>query len=280
MPPEPADPFCDGLQSITEAEFDQYRRFIFGVAGIQMSAQKQQLVASRLRKRLTERGFRSYGDYFRHLSGAAGESERQIVVDLLTTNETYFFREPAHFDFLRSDVLPRFRNTPLQVWSAACSSGEEVYSLAMLIADAGLGEDWQILGSDISQRMLARARNGLYPMERATHLPRTLLQKYCLKGVRSQQGMFLIDAPLRQHVRFESINLTTYSAQKAVYDLVFLRNVLIYFDADTKRDVVGRIVHALKPGGLLFVSHVESLHGVAEELEMIRPSIFRRRGRA
>jgi len=280
MAVEPADPFSDGIQTLTEAEFDQFRRFIYGVAGIQMSPQKQQLVASRLRKRLTDQGFRSYGDYFRHLSGANGETERQIAVDLLTTNETYFFREPAHFDFLRSEVLPRFRNKPLKVWSAACSSGEEVYSLAMLIADTNLGGDWQILGSDISQRMLATARDGLYPLERANNLPRPLLQKYCLKGVRSQQGMFLIDEPLRRHVRFESINLTTYSASKPVYDFVFLRNVLIYFDAETKRDVVGRIVHALKPGGLLFVSHVESLHGVAEELEMIRPSIFRRRGHA
>lgn len=279
MSTDSAEPFSYGPQSLTEAEFDQYRRFIHGVAGIQMSAQKQQLVASRLRKRLAEQGFRSYGDYFQHISGIDGEHERQIVVDLLTTNETYFFREPAHFDFLRSEVLPRFRNTPLQAWSAACSSGEEVYSLAIVMAEAALGDEWQILGSDISQRMLARARDAVYPMEGAHNLPKALLHKYCLKGVRSQQGMFQIDRALRRHTRFESINLTTYATPRPIFDLIFLRNVLIYFDAQTKREVVGRIIEALKPGGYFFISHVESLHDVAEELEMIRPSIFRRRGR-
>lgn len=277
MHADPSEPFKDGVESLTPAEFDQYRRFIHRTAGIQMSAQKQQLVASRLRKRLSQQGFHNYGDYFRHLSGADGARERQVVIDLLTTNETYFFREPAHFDFLQETVLPRLRGTPVQLWSAACSSGEEVYSLAMVMAESGMGGDWQIVGSDISERMLATARDAVYPMERAHNIPRAWLHKHCLKGVRTQRGTFLIDRPLKQRARFESINLTTYVAPRPLFDLIFLRNVLIYFDADTKRDVVLRIIEALRPGGYLFISHVESLHGIGHALEMVKPSIFRRR---
>jgi chemotaxis protein methyltransferase CheR len=268
------------VSPITDTEFDQYRRFIFQHAGIDLSPQKRHLVSARLHKRLVHHQHRSFSEYFQLISAPGGESERQMLIDLLTTNETYFFREPQHFDFLRQHLLPRFRGKPMHVWSAACSSGEEVYTLAMVLAEElGQGE-WEIRGSDISQRMLAAARQAVYPMERANGIPAALLTKYCLKGVRSQQGYFQIDARLRQHTGFESINLLNFRVPRPLYDLIFLRNVLIYFNLDTKRDIVSRVLSALRPGGYLIVSHVESLHGVSHGLEMVEPSIFRRPGRA
>ncbi len=268
------------VQPITDQEFEGFRRFIYEHAGIAMPPQKRHLVAGRLLKRLRHFGLSTYGEYFRFVSGPEGVAERQVLVDHLTTNETYFFREPAHFDFLRQQVLPRYRGRRFRVWSAACSSGEEVYTLAMILAeDLGQG-DWEVHGSDISQRVLATARTGLYPLERARDVPRELLSRYCLKGVRSQAGYLLMDPRLKQRTRFRAVNLKQPLSGQDRYQVVFLRNVLIYFDVETKREVVNRVAAALEPGGLLFVSHVESLHGVVDHLEMIKPSVFRKPGAA
>jgi len=264
-----------GVKPITDREFNQFRRFIYEQAGIDLSPQKRHLVSARLHKRLNHYGLRSYGDYYNLVSAQGGDSERQILVDLLTTNETYFFREPPHFEFLRSEILPDFRRRPLRIWSAACSSGEEVYSLCMVLAETLGDSDWLVQGSDISQRMLVAARQAVYPMERGANIPKPLLQKYCLKGVRSQQGFFQVSGKLRDRTRFESINLQRFQASKPAFDVIFLRNVLIYFDTPTKRDVVARLARSLNPGGYFFVSHVESLHGIEGRLQMVRPSIFR-----
>jgi chemotaxis protein methyltransferase CheR len=272
------DAASGGVRPITDDEFEQYRRFIYQQAGIDLSPQKRHLVSARLHKRLNHYGLRAYGDYYRLVTSPGSETERQVLIDLLTTNETYFFREPQHFDFLRQQILPAFRRAPFRAWSAACSSGEEVYTLAMVIADALGDSDWQIQGSDISQRMLSTAAQAVYPMERARNIPQPFLEKYCLKGVRSQAGFFQIDDALRRRTRFQSINLQQYRAPKPSFDLIFLRNVLIYFNTPTKRDVVARLAEALRPGGYLFVSHVESLHGIEGILQMVRPSIFRRPG--
>jgi chemotaxis protein methyltransferase CheR len=269
-----------GVRPITDEEFNRFRRFIYDQAGISMAPQKRHLVAGRLLKRLRHYGSGTYGEYFRFVSSPGGREEHQVLVDLLTTNETYFFREEAHFDFLAQHLLPRYRGRRFRAWSAACSSGEEVYTLAMVMAEV-LGQgDWEVHGSDISRRMLDAARTGLYPMERARGIPKPLLAKYCLKGVRSQAGQLLIDPRLKQRTRFRPVNLKVPLADTGKYQVIFLRNVLIYFDVPTKRDVVTRVSSALEPGGHLFVSHVESLHGVVDHLEMVRPSVFRKPGGA
>ncbi len=266
------------VQPITDEEFSLFRSFIYEHAGIAMAPQKRHLVAGRLHKRLRHYGFTTYGEYFRYISSLDGQEERQVLVDHLTTNETYFFREPAHFDFLREHILPSYRGGVFRAWSAASSSGEEVYTLAMVMAEA-LGQgDWEVHGSDISRRMVEACRAGLYPLERARGVPRELLNKYCLKGVRSQAGSLLIDPRLKQRTRFRQENLKTPLSDKTRYQVIFLRNVLIYFDVPTKRDVVTRVSGALEPGGYLFVSHVESLHGVVDHLEMVKPSVFRKPG--
>lgn len=262
---------------LQDSEFHQFQAWLHRTAGISLSEAKKPLVAGRLFKRLRHYGLENYGDYLRLIMGSDGAAELQVALDMLTTNETYFFREPKHFDFLREKVLPQARSgQPFRVWSAACSSGEEPYSLAMTLAD-GLGSTpWEIVASDISTQVLARACTGHYPMTRASTLPREQLVKYCLKGVGRQEGTFLVESQLRRRIQFLQVNLNEPLPQIGEFNLVFLRNVMIYLEMETKRQVVARMLPLLKPGGHLIVSHSESLNGVCESLQLIAPSIYRK----
>jgi chemotaxis protein methyltransferase CheR len=261
---------------LDEDSFARFSQFIHERAGISLAPHKRQMVSARLQRRLRHLRLRSFDDYLKHVFEPGQDLERQHLVDLLTTNETYFYREPAHFDYLREHLLPSFRGRPMRVWSAACSSGEEVYTLAMVLAEGlGMG-DWQVLGSDISSRMVGVARLGLYPLERAKHLPDAWRGKYCLKGVRTQAGNLLIDPRIKSRVSFEEHNLKRPRSDSRQFDLVFLRNVLIYFDIPTKQLVIDALTRSIRPGGHLFISHVESLHGIATRLTAVRPSIFRK----
>ncbi|MGI4721365.1 MAG: CheR family methyltransferase [Janthinobacterium lividum] len=264
---------------ITDAEFRQFQGFIYDAAGITISPAKKALVAGRLAKRVHHCGLESYGDYFRLLSGGAHPGETQVAVDLLTTNETYFFREARHFDLLRQEARDAARagSKGFQVWSAACSSGEEVYSIAMTLADAAdAALPWTVLGSDISARVLERARRGHYPLERAKLIPTPFLHRYCLKGMGKQDGTLLVTRELRQRVQFAQVNLNAALPRLGPFDVVFLRNVMIYFSKDTKREVVKRIASVLKPGGLLVIGHSESLHDIAGGLQSVAPSLYRK----
>ncbi|MBK1653478.1 SAM-dependent methyltransferase [Allochromatium vinosum] len=261
---------------LKDREFERFRHFIHERAGISLAPHKRQMVSARLQRRLRHLGLHSFDAYLDRVFEPGQDHERQHLVDLLTTNETYFYREPAHFDYLREHVLPAYRGQGLRLWSAACSTGEEVYTLAMALSDALGSGDWHILGTDISRRVLEQARQGVYPLERARHLPRAWLERYCLKGVRAQAGNLLIDPRLKSRVKLEQHNLLQSRRDGERFDIIFLRNVLIYFDPPTKRRVIERLYEALRPGGLLFISHVESLHGLDTPLAMIRPSIFQR----
>ncbi|MDQ1812197.1 protein-glutamate O-methyltransferase CheR [Massilia sp. CCM 9210] len=260
---------------ISQAEFVQFQRFIYDAAGITLSDAKKALVSGRLAKRLAHCGVASYGEYFRLLDSGACKDEVQEAIDLLTTNETYFFREAKHFDLLRERALAqRPRGESFRVWSAACSSGEECYSIAMVLADC-LGErPWEIMGSDICTKVLHKARIGHYPMERARHIPQALLRKYCLKGQDAQEGTMLVEAALRRRVQFGQINLNTALPQLGQFDMVFLRNVMIYFNGDTKRQVVERIAALLKPHGCLVIGHAESLSDTGAMVRSLAPSIY------
>ena len=265
--------------TISDAEFVQFQRFIFDAAGITLSAAKKALVGGRLARRLDSCGVDNYGDYFRLLQSGAAAPEVQTAIDLLTTNETYFFREPKHFTLLRERALAaRGRGQPFRVWSAACSSGEECYSIAMVLADClHHGAPWEVLGSDISTRVLQKARYGHYPMERARHVPRAYLERFCLKGVEHQHGTLLVERALRKRVRFEQINLNAALPELGRFDMVFLRNVMIYFSGDTKRAVVERISATLKPDGCLCIGHSETLNEVSDAVLPLAPSVYRRR---
>ncbi|NLY26058.1 MAG: SAM-dependent methyltransferase [Alcaligenaceae bacterium] len=262
---------------ITDAEFARFQRLIHEIAGISLADSKKVLLVGRLGKRLRALQLGSFGQYHDLVANPDNVQERQTMVDLLTTNETYFFREQAHFDYLRSTIVPEHpRKQPLNIWSAAASTGEEIYTLAMVLADClGVEGNWNIMGSDISTQVLAVARRGQYWVERTRGLPVEYRHTYCLKGVRSQEGSFLIAPELRRHTRFMQINLNDTLPDIGLFHVVFLRNVMIYFDNDTKREVVGRIVRKLHPGGYLIVGHSESLNGITEAVKLVRPTIYR-----
>lgn len=260
---------------ITDAEFSQFQRFMFDTAGISLSPAKKALVAGRLAKRLHHTGMTRYGDYFKLISRSDASAEMQMAIDLLTTNETYFFREPKHFDLLRQ-LAGAAAGGSFRVWSAASSSGEEAYSIAMVLADRLGDRPWGVLGSDISQRVLVRARLGHYPLSRARNIPPAYLKKFCLKGIGEQQGTLRVAASLRARVEFATVNLNEPLPAIGQFDVVFLRNVMIYFSNETKRQVVARIAGALRPGGHLLIGHSESLHEISGALEHVSPSIYRK----
>lgn len=258
-------------------EFGQFQRWLHQAAGIDLSPAKKALVASRLSKRLHHYELDSYGDYFR-LIMSDHPQELQLALDLLTTNETYFFRESKHFDFLCNTVLPLVpKERTLRIWSAASSSGEEPYSLAMTLSEKHGGFNWEIMASDISSRMLEQARLGRYPIERAHNIPMSYLMKYCLKGIGQQEGSFIIDRKLQERVRFLQINLIQELPDIGMFDVIFIRNVMIYFNKETKAEVVQRLVPRLRTGGYLLVSHAESLNGLPHGLHLVSPSIYQKR---
>jgi len=236
------------------------------------------MVSSRLAKRLTYFGLTDYGQYYQLATSANYPDEFQMMVNILTTNETYFFREPKHFEYFRDTILKPWRGDRFRVWSAASSTGEEAYTLAMVMAEALGMRNWEVFGSDLSTKVLNSASNAVYLMDRLEHMDPALLNKYCLKGVRSQAGFFRVDEKLRSRAKFEQVNLMKPLPNTVgTFDVIFLRNVLIYFDQATKKHVVERIAKALKPGGHFFISHSESLHRVTDHLEMVKPSIFIKR---
>jgi chemotaxis protein methyltransferase CheR len=269
---------------ISEGEFDAVRRFIREAAGIHLSAAKKALVCSRLDKRLAACNAASYTQYLHVVSDAANAAERQCAIDLLTTNETYFFREPAHFDILaehaRRHALPaqgpRGPQEPLRAWSAASSSGEEAFSMAMTLADVLGPRPWEVRGTDISARVVAQARAGQYAMTRASRVTPKHLKQYCLKGVGVQAGTLKIAHTLRERVHFTQGNLMQPLPELGMFDVIFLRNVLIYFDLAGKAVVAGNVIARLRPGGLLCVGHAESLQGISHCLESVAPSVYRK----
>lgn len=265
------------IAPITTEEFERFRCLIYDHAGIALTPEKKVMVASRLAKRLDYYQLHSYGEYYQLAISPDYPNEFQTLVNILTTNETYFFREPKHFEFFQQQILKPWRGEQFRVWSAASSTGEEAYTLAMVLAENLGMRNWEIFGSDLSTRVLEIARQGVYPLDRLDHMDKRLLEKYCLKGVRSQEGFFRVDSKLRSRVKFDQVNLmSVLPPALGKFEVIFLRNVLIYFDQDTKKQVVERLTTALKPGGHFIISHSESLHRVTEQLQMIKPSIYRK----
>lgn len=264
-------------RDLSDHEFANFQGLLQRLAGIHLSPVKKALVCGRLAKRLRALEVHSYGEYFRLITEGGDTQELQVALDLLTTNETSFFREPRHFDFLRDQILPQRRpGTVFRVWSAACSSGEEPYSIGMVLADQLGQSPWEIVASDISTRVLERARIAHYPLERAGAIPDPYLRNYCLKGIGKQSGSFLVHGRLRAKLKFMNLNLHQPLPLLGEFDVIFLRNVMIYFNAETKREVVRRLIAYLKPGGYLLIGHSESLNGICGDLRPIAASIYQK----
>lgn len=270
-----------GQPELSEPDFDLFRNVMYRWTGIRFTEAKRSLIAARLAKRLRDLHLDSYRKYYSLVTAPDGEREKQIMVDLLTTNETHFFREPAHFHHLGKEVLAaRKGREPFRIWSAACSTGEEVYSLAMICDDRLGAAPWEIFGSDINETVVAGAEQALYPMHRADEIPDFYKRKYCLKGVRSMQGFFRIHPRLRERCSFARINLAEKLPAIGEFDCIFLRNTMIYFDVDSKREITARVGERLKRGGLFYIGHSETLHGISQDFENVRPSVYRKPGAA
>ncbi|MBY0341331.1 MAG: protein-glutamate O-methyltransferase CheR [Rhodocyclaceae bacterium] len=268
--------FGDSVE-ISNAEYAQFQQLIHKIAGISMSDSKRTLLVGRLGRRLRHHKMSSYSDYYKLVTSPAGKQELQQMVDLLTTNETYFFREPRHFEFLTNTILAQHpAGQPFNVWSGASSTGEEIYTLCMVLADKlGPRGNWSVLGSDLSTQVLAVAEKGEYMLERTRGLPQNYLNKYCQLGSGDKQGTFAINADLRSHTKFRQINLNQPIPDIGKFHVIFLRNVMIYFDNPTKRQVVSKLVSKLHPDGYLIIGHSESLNGLTEQLTVVQPTIYR-----
>ncbi len=263
--------------AINSREFSIIRDRLYRETGIFLHDSKKYLVSNRLMSRLRHLDLVSLTDYLSYLD--VNRDELQVMIDKLTTNETYFFRENNHFEFLETALRGELAGTrPVRIWSAACSTGEEAYSAAMICHGFAPHGDWTVLGSDINETVLKKAREGIYSMGQAEKIPEKFLKKYCLKGVNGNLGKFVVGNVLRKNVRFSRINLNGTIPDIGTFDVILFRNTLIYFNLQTKKKVLGNILARLKRGGYLIVSHTESLLGMGSELELVkkRSSIYRK----
>ena len=267
------------MAELRDSTFRAIAELMHSAVGLSFAPHKKALIASRLAPRMQRLGLPGFEDYYQLIAGHDDHGEFQVAVDLLTTNETYFFREAAHFELLADEIRSQRPDT-LRVWSAASSFGDEAYSLAMLLADlqkqGRLGDDWSILGTDISDRVLRSAVQAIYPNERLRHVSPERLKHYCWRGEGESEGFCQIQPKLREHVRFGQLNLCLPIEDLGPFDAVFLRNVLIYFDPPTKAAVVDRVLSQLRPGGLFFVGMAEGRVPCNTPLEPLGSGAFRK----
>jgi chemotaxis protein methyltransferase CheR len=266
--------------TFSDAEFKQIGEIMYDAVGLSYNDSKKSLIQSRLAPRIMKLGLGGFADYIAILKDEAEAAEFQMAVDLLTTNETYFFREPKHYDLLEKELTARKSKGPLSIWSAASSFGDEAYSTAMLLSDmqtAGkIGPDWSILATDISHRVLLSAKEAVYPQDRLRAVSPERLRRYCLKGDGPSEGQSMVVDKLRQRVQFGQLNLCKPFDGLGPFDIIFLRNVLIYFDGQTKSEVVDRVLETLKPGGLFFLGTAEGRVPCSTPLQTVQPGAFRK----
>lgn len=283
--------FRHAEEHLSDRDFNRFRKLIFDLAGITLSEHKRALVYSRLAKRLRAHGLTQYSDYYDLVSEAEPDSPEVIeFINAITTNKSSFFRESHHFDFLREVVFPEYQQQissgtrrNIRIWSAGCSNGQEPYTLAMTLFEffgVSSSIDFNIFASDIDTNVLNRARQGVYNAEQIEDIPDYLLHKYFLKGKGDKQGFAKAGKELQSIIDFQRLNLFDPAwPLKDPLDIIFCRNVIIYFNRDTQRKLITRMTGHLKPGGYLMLGHSESLHGYDSGLEHVRKNVYRYRGR-
>ena len=269
---------------LTHREFGAFQRLIHAQTGIFLAESKKALVVARLTRRLRAHGLNTFGAYLELVE--RDRDEHTAMLDAICTNETRFFREPRQFEFLETSVLPAWRQRGQQglmpkrirAWSAACSTGEEPFSLAMLLrTHFPIDEGWsvEVLDSDISTKVLAAAREAVWPIDRADDIPEDYRRAYMVRGIGSQEGKMRAQPNIRSLVEFRHLNLNDERyAVDGPFDLIFCRNVLIYFNRDTKAAVIDRLIRHLSPAGILFLGHSETLHGAAHALRHVGPTAY------
>jgi chemotaxis protein methyltransferase CheR len=267
---------------LNDSDFRKLSVYIYNNFGIQLPPTKKILLESRLKSRLKATGMENYSDYCKMVLNGKNSEELIHMVDVVSTNKTDFFREPQHFDFLTQEFLPQYYSQnpygKLKVWSAASSSGEEIYTLAMVIQEFienHHGLDYQILGTDISTRILEKARLAIYGMDRIEVIQNNLKKKYLLRSKDASKELVRIVPKLRAHTQFTRLNLMDdiYHLPDD-FDFVFCRNVLIYFDRPTQEKVINKLCKHIVKGGYLFLGHSESITGQNVPLKQIKPTIY------
>lgn len=277
-----------GKISMSNRCFARISGFIQSNFGIKLPEVKRTMVESRLQKRLRVLGLRSFDEYGDFVFSPEGISEELThMVDLITTNKTDFFREPSHFNYLYNSVVPELikksgagMRKPLRVWSAGCSSGEEPYSLAMVLSEYAArnpGFDFNILGTDISVRILEKALKGIYREEVAEPVPQPMRKKYLLRSRSREETLVRIKPALRSKVRFRRLNLMDPDPEtRTPMDIIFCRNVIIYFERAVQEEIVRKLCRRLEEGGFLFLGHSETLHGMSLPLRVVAPMVYRK----
>ncbi len=270
--------FRDTRDELTPRDFQRITALAKEKFGLDLRPGKEDLVAARLRKKMRELGIHSFREYCELVTGDATGESLLALMDALTTNHTAFLREPAHFEFFRRRVLAEFRRAGrIDVWSAACSTGEEPYTVCMAaLEELGDPSRCAVLASDISGRALEAARAGVYEASRVASLPAEWLRRYFLRGEGRAAGKYKVRPEVAKMVEFRRLNLNGKWPPLGPFAAIFCRNVMIYFDRATQTALVNRLAKRLAPGGYLFVGHAESLTGVAHPLEYVQPAVYRR----
>ncbi len=272
---------------MTDREFARFSEFIYDTCGIKMPPVKKTMLEARLQKRLRKLGINSFKDYSEYLFSRTGtETELVHLIDVVTTNKTDFFREPAHFDYLVSQALPELMERigaglrkPLSIWSAGCSSGEEPYTLAMVLSEFSEQQNisFSILATDICTTVLDKARLAVYDEERIDPVPLSLRRKYLLRGKGEQKGLVRIVPQLRHRITFRRLNFMDGDfGMREPMDIIFCRNVVIYFDKTTQERLLNKFYRQLIPGGYLFMGHSETLSGLDVPFVQMASTVYRK----
>lgn len=262
---------------LTDRELDRIIKLVYSRSGITLHEGKRELVVARLQKRLRTLGHGSFGEYVTYAERDASGQEIVALLDAIATNHTHFFREPSHFDFIVDTIVPRLRpGTPLRIWSAPCSTGEEVYTIAMTLQARAPQVNYQILGSDLSTKALGAARAGVYRLSNVESIPRDTLKRFFEKGLGEQDGLARVRPELRRNLTFRHLNLLEIGDLGERFEVVFCRNVMIYFDKAVQQRVLTMLERHLAPSGHLFISHSESLNGLTHGLKWVAPATFQR----
>lgn len=266
----------DPVRPLANEEFNQIRELARRTFGLDLRPGKQELVSARLQRLVRTGGFRSYYAYYRHvLSDSSGEA-LMALIDALATNHTAFLREADHFEFLKKSVLPNLvRRASIDIWSAACSTGEEVWTLLLVLHDTLPAARFQVVGSDISRKALSFAAQGVYPADRISALPRAW-QEFGFARETGSPGSYAVKPTIRERAQFRRLNLIEPISWPVRFPVIFCRNVMIYFDQPTQRRVISNLTASLEPGGYLFVGHSESFSGIQHGLEYVRPAVYRK----
>lgn len=268
--------------ALTQKELATIVALVYEKSGITLHDGKRELITARLQKRLRQLGLNSYSEYLQRLAHDQSGDELTALLDAISTNHTSFFREPQHFEFLTTrglaELTARAAGRPLAAWSAACSSGEEPFTIVMTALEAGY-PDIRLLASDLSTKALLSARRGVYPIERVEGIPRPVLRKYFERGLGDQDGLARVAPAVRRLVEFRALNLIEITHLGQNFDFIFCRNVMIYFDRAVQQRVVAMLERHLTPGGYLFIAHSESLNAIDHSLEWVAPAVYRRRAR-